>query len=216
MKASSNYEKIASGLGKALSKISVHIVACEKEVSLYRTKDMQDKIGLLYAHVFLFLEDTMKWYQKKPRHKLGDAFRENFYEHFEDMILNIQDLSRDVLRQANLSSMAETRQIGLIADRTLEELRIGQFDARLSTDRVRREQAEVKYQVEQLRLDLRGYGEEMRQLALDRTQRIEQFDNRLFLEIRIGNGARQQLLWDAERDAINRRPRSIGTCTPKF
>jgi len=177
---------------------------------------MQEKVALLYAHVFLFLQDTMKWYQKKPKYKIQDALRENFYEHFEDIILNIERLSRDVLREANLSSMAETRQIGVTADRTLEQVRTGQFDARLSMNRVSQEQAEVKYQLEQLRLDLQGYGEEVRQLAFNRAQRIEEFDRKLFFGIRIGNSARQQLLWDAERDADDRRSRSVGMCTPSL
>jgi hypothetical protein len=202
---------MSTGLAKALSKINVHVIACEKEVSLYCTKGMQEKVALLYAHVFLFLQDTMKWYQKKPKYKLRDAFRENFYEHFEESTINIEKLSLDVLREANLSSMAETRQIGLTTNRTLDQVKTGQVDARLSMDRVSREQAEVKYQLEQLRLDLQGYGEEVRQMGLERVKRIEEFDIKPFLVI--GNSSRQQLLWVAERNVDERRSRSIGTST---
>lgn len=189
--------------------MSEHIIACQKEVSLYRTKDIQEKIARLYAHVFLFLQKTMKWYLKKPRHKLQTAFREDFYKSFEDMILNIQELSQDVRRAANLSSMAELRQIGLNTEKTLDEVRFGNYDAMLSSERAIREQAETKHEVELLRLDLRKYGEMMRQLAVEKTRRIEEFDNRLFLEIRIGNNTRQQLLWDVQRDADDRKSRIL-------
>ena len=78
--------------------------------------------------------------QEEPRLKLRDALRENFYDQFEDMIVTIQDLSRDVLREANMSSMAGTRQIRLTTEETLDELRLGQADARLSMDGVSRKQ----------------------------------------------------------------------------
>lgn len=157
----------------------------------------------------------MKWYLKKPRHKFQTAFREDYYKRFEDMILNIQELSQDVRRAANLSSMAETRQIGLIADRTLEEVRTGHYDAMLSNDRVLREQAETKYEIEQLRLDMQENAAMMKQLVLGRAQRIEEFENRLFLEIKIGNNTRQQLLWEVERNAEDTKSRILGKLASK-
>ena len=74
----------------------------------------------------------MKWYLKKPRLKLRDAFRETFYEQFEDTIGVIQDCSKDVLREANLSSMAETKQIGSTVEDIRKQLRLDQIDGRLS------------------------------------------------------------------------------------
>ncbi|KAE9365611.1 hypothetical protein N431DRAFT_519116 [Stipitochalara longipes BDJ] len=208
--AASNYEKIASGLGKALSKISVHVVACEREVMLHPTKAVQEKVALLYAHVFLFLEDTMKWYQKKPRLKLRDSFRENFYDHFEETIINIQDLSRDVLREANLSSMAETRHVRLTTDDTIVELRLGQIDSRLSMDGVSRGQADIKHQLEQLRLDVQKDGEERRQLELNGPKWIEDFRNSLFSQI--ASGVRQELLGVAQKALEDMRLSNAGTC----
>jgi hypothetical protein len=153
---------------------------------------MQEKIALLYSHVFLFLEDTMKWYLKKPRLKLRDSFRENFYHQFEDMIVAIQDHSRNVLREANLISMAETRQIRLTVEKTLEGLRLGEVDGRLSTDSNSREQAELKRQNEQLRLEVQREKEERRQLELNGIQWMEAFRNNLFSQI--ATGVRQELL----------------------
>ncbi|KAF8846683.1 hypothetical protein BDZ45DRAFT_608575, partial [Acephala macrosclerotiorum] len=203
--ATSNYEKIARGLGEALSKISVHVVACEKEVRLHQTKAIQEKIALLYAHVFLFLGDTMDWYLKKPRLKLRDAFRENFYEQFEDLIVTIQDHSKDVLREANLSSMAETKQIRKTTEDILKEFRSAQVDGRLSIDEVSREQAEIKHRIEQLRLEMQREGEERRQLQLDGPQWMEAFRNNLSSQI--ATGIRQELLSVAKRALDDRRLR---------
>jgi hypothetical protein len=191
VKASSNHEKIASGFGEALSRISVHVLACEKEVRLHRTKAMQEKIVKLYAHVFLYLEDTMEWYQKRSRTHLREAFRQNFSDKFEDTIVNIQNLSLDVLREANVTSMAETRQIRLTAEETLVEVKFGHMDARLSMDGVVRKLAEMEYQNEQLRLELQREAEERRQLELNKTLRLEEFRNSLVAQI--GTGMRQEL-----------------------
>lgn len=175
---------------------------------------MQEKIALLYAHVFLFLEDTMKWYQKKPRLKLRDAFRENFYDHFEDMIVNIQGLSRDVLREANLSSMAETRHVRLITDDTLMELRLGQVDHRLSMDGVSRKQAEIKHQLEQLRLDVQRDGDERRELEINGPQWLEDFRNSLFSQI--AGGIRQELMGVAQKVLEDMSRSNSGMCTWAF
>ena len=153
---------------------------------------MQEKIALLYSHVFLFLEDTMKWYLKKPRLKLLDSFRENFYSQFEDMMVTIQDQSRDVLHEANLISMAETKQTRLTVEKTLEGLRLGRVDERLSTDSNSRERAELKRQNEQLQLEMQKEREERKQLELDGNQRMEAFCNNLLSQI--ATGVRQELL----------------------
>ncbi|KFX93903.1 hypothetical protein O988_06577 [Pseudogymnoascus sp. VKM F-3808] len=191
--ASSNHEKIALGLGDALSKMSAHIVACEKEVRLHQTKAIQEKIALLYAHVFLFLEDTMKWYLKKPHLRFRDSFRQNFFDQeFKDMIITIQDHSEIVQREARLISMAETKQIKLMGEETLERLRLGLVDERLSTDSNSREQAELKRQNEHLRLEVQREKEEKRQLELNGTYYMEAFCNNLFSQIAIG--MRQELV----------------------
>lgn len=149
---------------------------------------MQEKIALLYAHVFLFLEDTMKWYLKKPHLRLRDSLRQNFYHQFEDMIVTIQDQSKIVQREANLIMMAEMRQIRL----TVEELRLGQVDERLSTNSSIREQAELKRQNEHLRLEVQREREERMQLELNSPNWMEDFRNNLFSQI--ATGVRQELL----------------------
>lgn len=185
----------------------MHIVACEKEVRLHQTKAIQEKIALLYAHVFLFLGDTMKWYLKKPRLKLRDAFRENFYEQFEDVIVTIQDHSRAILREANLSSMARTKQIGLSVEEILAEVKLGNADGRLSLDRVSREQAEIQHRINQLRLEMQREGEERRQLELNSPQWMEAFRNKLASQI--ASGIRHELLGIAQEALDNRHSRKI-------
>jgi len=148
----------------------------------------------------------MKWYLKKPRLKLRDAFRETFYEQFEDTIGVIQDCSKDVLREANLSSMAETKQIGSTVEDIRKQLRLDQIDGRLSRDRASRENAEIKHRVEALRLEFLREQEERKLLELNSAQRLEDFCKNLFSQI--ATGIRQELLRVAEDTLEERRLRN--------
>jgi hypothetical protein len=177
-------------------------VACEKELTLHPTKAMQHIIAKLYAHVFLFIEDTMDWYLKKPRLKLRDAFRENFFERFEKMIVNIQDLSSDVLRAATLSTMGEIREIRYTTEDIAESITTSHVDIRLALDGISREQAETKLQLEQLQLDKELEREERRQLELNAQQRMESFCNKLVS--RIATGIHQELVGVAQK-SLNER-----------
>src|SRR5690349_24738863 len=131
---------------------------------------MLEKIANLYAHIFLYLQDTMEWYQKRVRSHIRDAFRQNFFDKFESTIVNIQNLSQDLLREANVSSMAEIRQVRLTTEETLDEVKFGQFDTRLSMDKVSRELAEIKFQYEQLQLAQQREAEERRQLQINESK----------------------------------------------
>jgi hypothetical protein len=179
--------------------MSTHIVACEKEVRLHQTKVMQEKIAVLYAHVFLFLEDTMKWYLKKPLLRFRDSFRQNFFHQFEELIGIIQGHSKEIQREAGLVLMADAKQIML----TVEKLRLGQVDERLSADNNSREQAELKRQNEHLRLEVEREKEERRQLELNGPYWMEAFRNKLFSQI--ATGIRQELVGVAQKSLDDTR-----------
>lgn len=85
---------------------------------------MKDVIDL-YAHVFLFLNDTMDWYLKKGRQRLRDSFNERFFDHFQDEIENISRKSEVIKRKATQSSAAEVRVIRLELEELRRDIRIG-------------------------------------------------------------------------------------------
>ena len=118
------------------------------------------------------------------------------------MIITIQDHSKDVLREANLSSMAEMKQIRLTVEEISKDCRRGQIDGRLLVDGVGREQAEIKHKIEQLRLEMQSEREERRQLDLNIPQRMEAFRNSLCSQI--ATGMRQQLLGVAQEALDNK------------
>ncbi|KAL3421223.1 phytanoyl- dioxygenase family protein [Phlyctema vagabunda] len=120
--ACSNYDRISQGLAEALSKIGKHIAACVKEASLFRTADMQLLLAKLYAHIFLFLEDVMKWYLKKSGSRFLDAFRGDFYDEFKEQIEGILQMSLSIKREADVGSKAEIRSIRFRADDINDQL----------------------------------------------------------------------------------------------
>jgi len=138
MQASSNYESISVNLSKAFSIIGDNVSACQREVSMYSTINMQEQISKLYAHIFILLEDIMQWYLKKRLARLLDSFKDNIYKEYQNQIENIVSMSSKIRREAELSRGAEVRSTRYTAERTEEmiqllhanvlDLRIGQED----------------------------------------------------------------------------------------
>ena len=159
VKASANYENIAEGLSQSLFEITEAVESCVRECSLYPTKEIQYGVADLYAHIFLFLRDALKWYTKKSIRRLLSSFKEDFYQQFEDQVSNIQRISLKMTRKAQHASQSELRYTRLL----VEDLQKGQ---RLELARADREAADRRYQ-EQKAID-------EREIELDRARSLEQ------------------------------------------
>ncbi|KAJ4290404.1 hypothetical protein N0V90_010620 [Kalmusia sp. IMI 367209] len=142
IKASANHENIAEELSQALSMISEHVADCETEMELFKTEEMQRAIADLYAHIFLFLNDTLVWYTKKRRRRLLDSMNEKFLQEFELEIDNIIRKSERIKRKASQMAMAEQRVTRLTMEETNKDLRLG-------LEGILRENAETKYYAQQ-------------------------------------------------------------------
>jgi hypothetical protein len=186
----------------------VHVVACEKELVVYKTEAMQRLVGNFYAHLFLFLEDTIEWYLKKQRLRILDAFRENFFTHFEKEILNIKDLSYQIRRQAQLSTMGEIRSVRQTVEGVEDMIGSiigGQIDVRIALDGISREQANIKYNSEKMLLLQEQEREDARRLHLESAQRMEDMKSSLISSITTGviehlTGMAQNFLDSKRRD----------------
>jgi hypothetical protein len=138
IKASVNHETIAEELAHALCVISEHVAACEIDLEMFRTESMQKKVADLYAHIFLFLTDTLGWYMKRRRKRLADSFNEKFMHEFETEIENIKHKSDIIRREAEQNRSAELRATRMTLERT-------RTDVRLGLEGIRREQAETRH-----------------------------------------------------------------------
>ena len=111
-----NYENIALGLPRSLLEITEAVEACVKECSLYPTQTMQYSVADLYAHIFLFLRDTLVWYTQRSIRRVVSSPQEDFYEHFEDRVSNIKSTSLGIGRKAQHASQTELRFVRLQAE----------------------------------------------------------------------------------------------------
>lgn len=138
---------------------------------------MQRAIADLYAHVFLFLNDTMAWYTKKRRRRLLDSFNEKFMHEFEAEIDNIVRKSDRIKRRAAQMSMAEQRVTRMTVEETSKDLRLG-------LEGLLRESAEAKVYAKQV-------GEQMerqrREQRMDRASHAQLYQNLMQLLTDIAN-----------------------------
>ncbi|KAL1605009.1 hypothetical protein SLS60_004552 [Paraconiothyrium brasiliense] len=142
LEASANHEAIAEELSQALTTISEHVADCDIELELFKTEEMQRAIADLYAHIFLFLNDTLAWFTEKRRRRLLDSMNENFLQRFEAETENIVRKSEHTKRKAAQMSMAEQRVTRLTLEESSKDLRVG-------LEGVLRENAETKYYARQ-------------------------------------------------------------------
>jgi hypothetical protein len=69
-------------------------------VNLFPTLGLKTAVSNLYAQIFLFLSEVMKWYSRKSRSRLLESFRDDFYKEFADRIVEIKRISESVAREA--------------------------------------------------------------------------------------------------------------------
>ncbi|KAI0006516.1 hypothetical protein F4779DRAFT_620531 [Xylariaceae sp. FL0662B] len=79
VKASVNYEKIASGFSQALADISVDLNFVRKSTVISNSNDMRSAIVELYVQIFKLLCDMMIWYQSRGK-RFRTAFDINYYD----------------------------------------------------------------------------------------------------------------------------------------
>ena len=167
MKATSNYERIAEGLSRSLLEITEAVQSCTRECFLYRTKAMQHDIADLYAHIFLFLRDTLNWYTKKSIRRVLSSLKEDFYDHFEDQIANIQRISNALNRKAQHASQSELRYTRLL----VEDVSRNQ---RLALGKDEREAAERRYQEQKALMEREREAQRAELLEQEQSRRLEE------------------------------------------
>ncbi|KAL8827475.1 MAG: hypothetical protein Q9170_006999 [Blastenia crenularia] len=166
IKASTNYEKIAEGLSRALEEISEAVDACVKDCVLYRTQAMQHNIANLYAHIFFFLRNTIEWYVRKSIKRALSSLREDFYDRFEDEISNIKRISQAISREAQHGSHSEIRYTRMVLEKLAEEAVVGLQD-------LKRDEAERSYRENKFAEEIAREREELRALKLEGMKRFD-------------------------------------------
>lgn len=168
VKASVNHEDIAFELSKGLSEITDVVCECTRVCQLYNTEAVQMHIANLYAHIFLFLKDAMSWYLDKHWKRVLRSLRQDFYDDFEEQILNIQRIAVQVKHQADMGLGAEQRVTRL----AVEQMQATVTDWRVFADGHARDTAEIQESIR--RIERRAATEDRRKqvLAIESPERI--------------------------------------------
>jgi hypothetical protein len=82
---------------------------------------MQGLIRKLYASVFSFLRQALRWYEDKRRKRLLYSFNENFYEAFSDTIEEIRQIGRLIHTKGMIANHAETRDVRVMVESIMNE-----------------------------------------------------------------------------------------------
>ncbi|KAF2104081.1 hypothetical protein NA57DRAFT_70292 [Rhizodiscina lignyota] len=207
--ASVNYQKIAEGLSKALLEINDIVAAVNKETLIYPTTAMQHVVANLYAHIFLFLKEVMAWYTKRSHHRLLSSFREDFYEHFEDHIRIIREISWSINREAQASSMAEGRYTRLMVEDLAQML-----SSIIGSEGRRREEAQARFERAKASRQLLQEGERTDYLKQERNYILDQF-KQIMSEEQLGVAATGMLRQQAQTYIQNGSGGGDATVTAK-
>lgn len=83
-------------------------------MDLYQTQTMQDAVSRLYAHIILFFQDALKWYNRGPAGRAIASIFKPFELHYEETVKQIKSCSQTIEQIANAASRAEIRDISVL------------------------------------------------------------------------------------------------------
>ena len=114
---------MAARLSKALTNINEAMPRARVELAIYKSVRMRDAVSRLYAHVLLFLQNAVEWYNKGSlRRALGSITGPLA---FEDTIANIRTCTKAIDAIANTSSHIHISEINTTVkaqDRKLHDM----------------------------------------------------------------------------------------------
>lgn len=76
---------------------------------LYQIDDMKATMSRLFAHIILFFQQAVCWYNKGPAGRAWSSIFKPFELHYQDTIGEIKLCSRTIKDKANRASRAEIR-----------------------------------------------------------------------------------------------------------
>lgn len=104
-----NHSKLITEFSDALATIGDALCLAKLNAELFQTNAMRDTISQLYAHLLLFLQQAMRWYNHSPA---GRAFHSIFKPlEYQDTVEQIKVCAQAVNDIASAASRTEIRDI---------------------------------------------------------------------------------------------------------
>ncbi|KAF2180137.1 hypothetical protein K469DRAFT_593461 [Zopfia rhizophila CBS 207.26] len=116
--ASVNHVKYAEELSRALDEISDKMDLVITMTGIMNTVQMRKQVSKLYATMFRFLREALKWYSARSTTKARLSFNESLYDTLVQHITDIRQTSEHIFQLAQTSGLAEGREARLVVEET--------------------------------------------------------------------------------------------------
>jgi len=111
-----NHENLVAQFSKALYWIGQVLPRCELSAELYQNDEMRDAIATLYAHILLFLQQAVKWYNLGSAGRALTSLFKPFELSYKETLDEITLCAKTIDDISSLASKVEIREIRLLLD----------------------------------------------------------------------------------------------------
>ncbi|KAF2020928.1 hypothetical protein BU24DRAFT_416589 [Aaosphaeria arxii CBS 175.79] len=118
-----NHSQLLAEFTKALACIGDALRQTRLTAELYQTDAIKEAIAQLYAHIMLFFQKAMRWYNRSSVGRAVSAIFEPYELEYKDTVEQIKLCAETVEDIANAASRAETRDINITINLVLAEMR---------------------------------------------------------------------------------------------
>ncbi|KAI0809846.1 hypothetical protein GGR55DRAFT_689098 [Xylaria sp. FL0064] len=95
-----------SCLMKSVASISDKVATCSGLIVIIKTQRLRKKLANIYARMFEFYRDVIKWYLQSRSSRVFSSFNDNLKKGFNDATKGIEDCIKESYREAYLGSVA--------------------------------------------------------------------------------------------------------------
>ncbi|CAI6302218.1 unnamed protein product [Periconia digitata] len=106
IQAAKLHSEIALNLSKSVAEISEKVATCSVIISIIRTSGTKRKLANIYARMFRFYRDTLKWYLQSRFQRFKRSFNENLLKSFEEAKKDVEDSIVELYREASVANIA--------------------------------------------------------------------------------------------------------------
>lgn len=99
---------------QALSMIAQVLPRTELSAKLYQTDEMKDAVASLYAHILLFLQQAVKWYNVGPAGRALTALFKPFELSYKETVEQIMLCAQTIDDISSIASKVEIREIKVL------------------------------------------------------------------------------------------------------
>ncbi|TGJ83183.1 hypothetical protein E0Z10_g5585 [Xylaria hypoxylon] len=106
MKAAKNHSDIAETLSESIASISDKVATCSNLIVIIKTQRLRKKLANIYARMFEFYRDAIKWYLHSKLSRVFSSFNENMKTGCNDATTDLEDCINELYREASVGSTA--------------------------------------------------------------------------------------------------------------